>query len=77
MAKWISGKRLRSYHLSREQLDALEALDMRWSHTVAWTPALLRDHRAPARALWWSSSVPTPRPCRRLPRHTADPQPDC
>jgi len=35
LGEWVSDKRLRPYHLSREQLDALEALDMRWAHTVA------------------------------------------
>ncbi|MEV5910534.1 Helicase associated domain protein [Streptomyces chartreusis] len=30
LGEWVSDKRLRPYRLTREQLDALEALDMRW-----------------------------------------------
>ncbi|MEV6594753.1 DEAD/DEAH box helicase [Streptomyces acidicola] len=35
LGEWISDKRLRPYRLTREQLDALEALDMRWKRTSA------------------------------------------
>ncbi|MFC4469326.1 Helicase associated domain protein [Streptomyces xiangluensis] len=35
LGEWISDKRLRPYRLTREQLDALEALDMRWTRTLA------------------------------------------
>ncbi|MGW2722372.1 Helicase associated domain protein [Streptomyces sp. NPDC001492] len=35
LGEWLSDKRLRPYHLTREQLDALEALDMRWTRTPA------------------------------------------
>ncbi|MEU3862669.1 Helicase associated domain protein [Streptomyces sp. NPDC028722] len=35
LGEWISDKRLRPYRLTREQLDALEALDMRWTRVHA------------------------------------------
>ncbi|MEU6495784.1 Helicase associated domain protein [Streptomyces sp. NPDC046984] len=35
LGEWVSDKRLRPYRLTREQLDALEALDMRWAHQLA------------------------------------------
>ncbi|MFJ2561238.1 MULTISPECIES: helicase associated domain-containing protein [unclassified Streptomyces] len=34
LGEWLSDKRRRPYRLSREQLDALEALDMRWTRTL-------------------------------------------
>ncbi|MGV9843402.1 Helicase associated domain protein [Streptomyces fungicidicus] len=37
LGEWVSDKRLRPYRLSREQLDALEALDMRWTRAHAAT----------------------------------------
>ncbi|MFF3277335.1 Helicase associated domain protein [Streptomyces chrestomyceticus] len=35
LGEWISDKRLRPWKLTREQLDALEALDMRWTRAHA------------------------------------------